>query len=129
MRSRDKVCKLVIDGGSSMNVVSKAAISRLKLKPELHPQPYLVAWIDKTSLLVSERCLVPIQQGCYSDNILCYLLPRDVAHVLLVRPWLYDVDAKNFGRENTYVFQHGNNKVILKPAKPTEKNTVPKATS
>ncbi|KAH7865207.1 hypothetical protein Vadar_003673 [Vaccinium darrowii] len=127
VQSGDKVCKLVIDGGSSMNVVSKAAVNRLKLKPELHPQPYRVAWVDKTSLPVSERCLVPIQMGCYSDNILCDVLPMDVAHVLLGRPWLYDVDAKNFGRENTYVFQHGGNKVLLKPAKPIEKDNMSRA--
>nr|DAD36548.1 TPA_asm: hypothetical protein HUJ06_007189 [Nelumbo nucifera] len=39
----DVVCKVVIDGGSSINVVSKSAISRMKLKPEPHPQPYRVA--------------------------------------------------------------------------------------
>lgn len=39
---------------------------------------------------------------------------------------MLDVDAKNIGRENTYVFRHGNNKVILKPA---EKDTKRKAKS
>ncbi|PON66620.1 hypothetical protein PanWU01x14_108620 [Parasponia andersonii] len=31
--------KLVIDGGSTMNVVSQAAIARFNLKPEPHPHP------------------------------------------------------------------------------------------
>ncbi|KAF7140039.1 hypothetical protein RHSIM_Rhsim06G0128800 [Rhododendron simsii] len=88
VRSGDKVCKLVLDGGSCMNVVSRSAVSRLKLKPELHPQPYRVAWVDKTSLPIN---------GCH--------------------------------RENTYVFQQDNNKVILKPAKPNEKEIVPRAKS
>lgn len=35
-----------------MNVTSKAAEERLKLKPELHPHAYRVAWIDKTSMAV-----------------------------------------------------------------------------
>lgn len=79
-----------------MNVVFKAAVRRLKLKPKLHPWPCRVGWVDKTSLPISERCLVPIHMGCYSENILCDALPMDVAHVLLGHPWLYDVDAKEF---------------------------------
>ena len=34
---------LIIDGGSEMNVVSKATVERLKLSIESHPKPYKVA--------------------------------------------------------------------------------------
>lgn len=30
----------------------------------------------------------------------------DVTHILLGRPWLYDLDVTNHGRENTYVFKY-----------------------
>ena len=43
IQSEDKKCKLVIDGGSSMNVVSKDAVKLLNLKVEPHPNPFRVA--------------------------------------------------------------------------------------
>ena len=82
----DKKCKLVIDGGSSMNVVSKDAVKSLNLKVELHPSPFRVAWVNDHTLPITQRCLVSIQIGDYNDEIYCNVLPMDVAHVLLGRP-------------------------------------------
>ena len=42
IQSGDKKCKLVINGGSSMNVVSKDADKLLNLKVELHPNPLVL---------------------------------------------------------------------------------------
>lgn len=75
--------KLFIDGGSTMNVVAHSTIKRCNLKVEPHPHPFKVAWLDKTSLMVSHRCKVPIQIGGYKDDMLCDVLPMDVAHLLL----------------------------------------------
>lgn len=49
----DKACKLVIDGGSSMNVVSKSAITRFDLNLESHSHTFKVAWVDKTFLPIT----------------------------------------------------------------------------
>ena len=43
IQSGDKKCKLVIDGGSSMNVVSKDAVKLLNLTVEPHPNSFRVA--------------------------------------------------------------------------------------
>ena len=43
IQSGNKKCKLVIDGGSSINVVSKDAVKLLNLKVEPHPNPFRVA--------------------------------------------------------------------------------------
>ncbi|KAJ0980671.1 hypothetical protein J5N97_008926 [Dioscorea zingiberensis] len=126
LKCGDKVCKLVIDGGSSMNVVSTIGVARLKLTPEPHPQPYRVAWVDMTSLPVSQRCLVPLQIGNYSDKVWCDVLPMDVAHILLGRPWLYDLDVTHHGRANTYVFMHKGKSIMLTPARPKLRNNPPK---
>ena len=40
IQSGDKKCKLVIDGGSSMNVVSKDIVKLLYLKVEPHPNSF-----------------------------------------------------------------------------------------
>ena len=58
IQSGDKKCKLVIDGDSSMNVVSKDAVKLLNLKVEPHPNPFRVAWVNDHTLPVTQRCLV-----------------------------------------------------------------------
>ncbi|GAV74082.1 hypothetical protein CFOL_v3_17564, partial [Cephalotus follicularis] len=50
--------KVNIDGDSCMNIVSKSAITRMNLKPESHPRPYKVTWVDNASMFVTEKCLV-----------------------------------------------------------------------
>ena len=97
IQSGDKKCKLVIDGGSSMNVVSKDVVKLLNLKVEPHPNPFRVAWVNDHTLLVTQRCLVSIQMGDYKDEIYCAVLPMDVAHVPLGRLWIYDLNVTNFG--------------------------------
>ena len=57
------------------------------------------------TLPVTQRCLVSIQMGDYKDEIYYEVLPMDVAHVLLGRPWLYDLNVTNFGKDNIYSFK------------------------
>ena len=54
VRCGTEVRILIIDGGSNMNVVSKATIERLKLPTKPHPKSYKVAWINNNSILVTE---------------------------------------------------------------------------
>ena len=88
IQSGDKKCKLVIDGGSSMNIISKDVVKLLNLKVEPHPNPFRVAWVNDHTLPVTQRFLVSIQMGDYKDEIYCNVLPMDVSQVLLGRPWL-----------------------------------------
>ena len=46
----------------------------------------------------------------------------DASHVLLGRPWQYDVDITYKGRDNTYLFTWGSHKVAMIPSK---RRTVP----
>ena len=118
IQSRDKKCQLVIDGGSSMNVVSKDAVKLLNLKVEPHPNPFRVAWVNDHILPVAQKCLVSIQTGDYKDEIYCDVLPMDVAYVLLGSPLLYDLNVTNFGKDNIYSFKYKDNNIILRHAKP-----------
>ena len=101
-----------------MNVVSKDAVKLLNLKVEPHPNPFRVAWVNDHTLPVTQRCLVSIQMGDYKDEIYCEVLPMDVAHVLLGRPWLYDLNVTNFGKDNIYSYKYKGKNIILRPAKP-----------
>ena len=118
IQSGDKKCKLVIDGGSSMNVVSKDTVKLLYLKVEPHPNPFRVAWVNDHIFPITQRCLVSIQMGDYKDEIYCIVLPMDVSLVLLGRPWLYDLNVTNFGKDNIYSFKYKGKNIILRPTKP-----------
>ncbi|KAK8949134.1 hypothetical protein KSP39_PZI005042 [Platanthera zijinensis] len=127
-KSGEKWCKLIIDSGSCMNVVSESAVSRMLLTAEPHPHPYKVAWVNKTSLPVSKRCLVPLTIKAYSEKIWCDVIPMDACHVLLGRPWLYDHDVTHFGRANTYEFKFNGKTITLKPTPPKDPSVPPKDT-
>ncbi|XP_026416607.1 uncharacterized protein LOC113312054 [Papaver somniferum] len=42
-----KVCKFIIDSGSSENVIAEEVVNKLQLSTELHPKPYKLAWLDR----------------------------------------------------------------------------------
>lgn len=70
-----------------MNVISKIAILRFKLKIESDPHPLRVV---RQPYLLPKDVYIQIQMGDYLDEIYCSVLTMDVAHVLLGRPWLYN---------------------------------------
>ncbi len=54
-----------------MNVIAKAAITRLNFKVETHLTPFRVAWIDKTTIPVTEKYHIPLYIGNYKDKVYC----------------------------------------------------------
>ncbi|XP_022859696.1 uncharacterized protein LOC111380384 [Olea europaea var. sylvestris] len=87
IKINNKRCKVIVDSGSCINVVSMACVSRLGLKSVPHPQPYSVSWVDTSSIAVKKRCLVPIQFLEYKDHIWRDVISMDVGHIILGRPW------------------------------------------
>jgi hypothetical protein len=67
--------------------------------------------------LVSEQYKVEIHIGSYKDEILCDIIPMDVYHNLLGRPWKYDRKFFHDGRINTYTLEKGGHKHVLLPLK------------
>ncbi|GFZ19760.1 hypothetical protein Acr_28g0004650 [Actinidia rufa] len=114
----EKDCKVIIDSGSCINAVSSSTVSRLGLKPVPHPNPYHVSWVDTSSISIKQRCLVPIQILSYSDKIWCDVVPMDVGHIILGRPWLFDMDVTIYGRSNSCSFLFENKRIKLNPLQP-----------
>jgi predicted SprT family Zn-dependent metalloprotease len=87
---------VIIDGGSRENVVSKEIILKLGLKTEKHLAPYKIEWIKRgTEALVTERIRFTFSIGKhYSDSILCDVVEMDACHLVMERPWQFDVDAQ-----------------------------------
>lgn len=79
--------KMVIDSGSTYNLVSTKVVEKLNFKRMKHPTTYKVSWIQKGhQLLVNEQCEVELQIGNYKDKVLCDIMSMDVCHILLGRP-------------------------------------------
>ena len=113
---KGKCCKMAIDGGSTDNLVSIEMVEKLDLKKVKHPVPYKVSWLHKGhQILVSEQCEVDLQVGTYKDKIICDIMPMDVCHVLLGRPWQYDRKVVHEGRRNNYSFEKDGMKHVLLP--------------
>ena len=115
---KNKSCKVIVDNGSYINVVASKLITTLGMRPVKHPNPYKVTWIDATSINVQERCQIPIQFATYTDNMWCDIFPMDVGHIILGRPWLFDLDVTKYGRTNQCSFVHNGKKVKLMPNQP-----------
>jgi hypothetical protein len=99
-KTRDRVCKVIIDSGSTDNLVSTEMVEKLKLETTAHPNPYKVSWLQKGhQVMVSRQCKVEFKIGGYKDEILCDVIPMDVCHVLLGRPWKYDRNVIHDGEK------------------------------
>lgn len=110
-----KCCQMIIDSGSTNNLVSIEVVEKLKMKTIKQPTPYKVSWLQKGhQLLVNEQCEVELQLGKYKNKIVCDVMPMDVCHILLGRPWKYDRGAMHDGKIDTYKFgKDGINHTLL----------------
>jgi hypothetical protein len=104
--AKDRKCKVIIDSGSTDNLVSTEMVEKLELTTTKHPSPYKVSWLQKGHRVsVTKQCLVKFKIGNYHDEILCDVIPMDVCHILLGRPWQYDRNVVHDGRMNTYTLE------------------------
>eukprot|EP00253_Pinus_taeda_P029863 PITA_29863 len=117
-KSHGKCCKLIIDSGSMDNLVATEMVEKLGLKRLKHPTLYKVSWLQKGhQLLVDEQCEVEFHIGKYHDTVVCDIMPMDVCHILLGRPWQYDRKVTHDGKTNCYKFTKDGVKHTLVPIK------------
>lgn len=118
---KGKVCRFVIDSGCSANVVSEEAVRKLSLKPEAHPHPYRLLWMQTgAEVYVSQRALVSLSIGAfYKDEIYCDIATMDVSHLILGRSWQYDREVIHNGKMNTHSFLFQGRKITLLPSPDT----------
>jgi hypothetical protein len=121
-------CKVIVDSGSTDNLVSTEMVEKLELQTHRHPSPYKVSWLQKGhQVRVTRQCLVEFKMGEYRDAILCDVIPMDVCHVLLGRPWQFDRNVVHDGRMNTYTLEKDGKSHTLLPIK--DKKLEPKVSS
>jgi hypothetical protein len=65
--------------------------------------------------MVTKQCLVEFKIGGYRDEILCDVIPMDVCHIFLGRPWHFDRNVIHDGRKNTYTLEKNGRTHMLLP--------------
>ena len=93
---QNKVCNVIIDGGSCTNVDSTTMVDKLGLPTIKHPWPYKLQWLnDSSEVRVTKQVLVPFCIEKYEDEVLCDVVSMQVGHLLLGRPWKFDQNVKH----------------------------------
>jgi hypothetical protein len=114
-------CKVIVDNGSTDNIVSTKMVEKLELDTTDQPSPYKVSWLQKGhQVSFTKQCLADFKMGEYKDKVLCDVIPMDVCHVLLRRPWQYDRNVVHDGRMNTYTLEKDGKIHRLLPIKDKE---------
>jgi len=123
----NKSCKVIVDSGSCINAIASKLITTLGMRPVKHPNPYKITWIHAKSINVHERCQIPIQSATYTDNVSCDILP--IGHIILGRPWLFDLDVTIYKRANQCSFVYNEKRVKImtnQPKPPTREKRIGK---
>lgn len=117
-KQKGKCCKLIIDNGSTNNLVSLEKVDKLGLERMAHPTPYKVSWLQKGhQVLRKKQFQVDFQIGTYRNQVLCGIMHMGVYHVLLGRPWQLDWNVAYDGRKNSYTFEKNGRKHTRIPLK------------
>ncbi|GKE59388.1 hypothetical protein Tco_1498573, partial [Tanacetum coccineum] len=82
---KEKICYMIIDGGSCENLVSKALVKAFKLPTEPHPSPYQIGRIKKgMELKLTEICKVTFAMRKHNNELVaCDVVDMETYHVLL----------------------------------------------
>ena len=118
---QNKVCSVIIDGGSCTNVASTTMAEKLGMATCKHPRPYKLQWLnDSGEVRVNKQVLVAFSIGKYEDEVLCDVVPMQAGHLLLGRPWQFDRKVQHDGFTNKYSFVHNQRTVTLVPLTPSQ---------
>ncbi|XP_020705501.1 uncharacterized protein LOC110116310 [Dendrobium catenatum] len=72
-------------------------------------------------MAVTDMCKFAFSIGKhYASEVLCDVVDMDVCHLILGRPWKYDVGAIFDGRANTYSFDWKGKRLRLLPRNPDQ---------
>ena len=117
----DKVCSMIIDGGSCTNLASTSLVEKLNLATLKHPKPYKLQWLnDSEEIKVTKQVLVSFSIGKYKDEVLCDVVPMHASHILLGRPWQFDRRVTHDGYTNRYYFVLNKKRITLVPLTPIQ---------
>jgi hypothetical protein len=107
---------VIIDSGSTGNLVYTEMVEKLELETTTHLKPYKVSWLQKGhQVTVTKQCFVNFKIEGYRDEILCDVIPMDVCHIFFGIPWQFDRSVIHDGRKNTYTLEKNGRTHMLLP--------------
>ena len=113
--------KVIVDGGSCHNLASTELCQKLNLQLRKHPHPYHVQWLSESgNVKIQHTVSVSFKIGAYEDTIECDVVPMTVCHMLLGRPWQYDMKATHDGHSNVYSSKVNDKTFVLRPMTPSQ---------
>jgi hypothetical protein len=113
---KEKVCKLIIDGGSFTNAISSDVVYALSLSIWRLPMSRCMQWMNTSGTLkITHKARVKFSVGTYVDILNCDVAPLSAYHLLLDRPWQFDLDATHGCCSNCYSFVHKGIHHVFKP--------------
>ncbi|RDY14835.1 Tf2-8, partial [Mucuna pruriens] len=84
----DKVCSMIIDSGSCINVASTILVEKINLQIAKHPRPYKLRWLSNIGEVKDDKQVsMSFAIENYKDEVLCDVVLMEVGHILLGRPW------------------------------------------
>ena len=93
----------------------------LSLSTRRLPKPRYVQWMNQSGTLkIPHKARVKFLVENYVDSVDYDVAPMSACHLLLGRPWQFDLDATHKGRSNCYSFVHKGVHHILKPMKESD---------
>ncbi|KAF8410101.1 hypothetical protein HHK36_002623 [Tetracentron sinense] len=78
----------------------------------------VVGWAAVVAGAGKRAAATDIVFASYKDTLWCDVVPTDVGHIILGRPWLFDKDVIIFGRSNTCSFIYEGRRIKLNPLPP-----------
>jgi len=112
----ENMCYLIVDSGSCCNCCSTRLVEKLAFPILPHPNPYKLQWInDDEGMVVNQQVEVNFSIGNFEDSMLCDIVPIEVCHVLLGRPWLFERETIHHGHTNEITFTQQERKIVLHP--------------
>lgn len=87
----------------------------LDIPNQPHEAPYSFGWVKKgPQVRVTQACKVPLSIGKhYKQEVLCDILDMNACHILLGRPWEFDNNVTNKGKDNVMIFRWGDCKIAM----------------
>jgi len=83
----NKLCSLIVNGGSCTNVASTRVVDKLELTTISHTKSYKLQWLsEEGEIIVNKQILIAFSIGKYKDEVLCDVVPMEAIHILLGRP-------------------------------------------
>lgn len=116
---KDRLCRVIIDGGSCNNLVSIDMVGKLCLATQQHPRPYYIQWFNNCGKLkVTRVARIYFSIGSYHDYAECDVVPMQACSLLLGRPLQYDRDVVHHSRTNRYTLTFKGKNISLMPMSP-----------